>query len=66
MKCSHGATVGAIDEEALFYLRSRGIPLEEARALLVGAFIEGAWEGVSEELRPLLDALTAEWREGVR
>jgi Fe-S cluster assembly protein SufD len=66
VKCSHGATVGAIDEEALFYLRSRGIPLEEARALLVGAFIEGAWEGVSEELRPLLDALTAEWREGVR
>ena len=38
VKCTHGATIGRIDAEALFYLRSRGIGLEEARNLLVVAF----------------------------
>lgn len=37
--CAHGNTVGALDEEALFYARSRGIPEPEARAMLVGAFL---------------------------
>lgn len=36
--CTHGATVGRLDEEALFYLRSRGIPAEQARTVLVSAF----------------------------
>lgn len=36
--CSHGATVGQLDEEAMFYLRSRGIPLHEAKHLLMYAF----------------------------
>ncbi|OHE80461.1 MAG: Fe-S cluster assembly protein SufD [Lysobacterales bacterium GWF1_69_6] len=39
VKAAHGATVGRLDETALFYLRSRGIPGEEARALLVQAFL---------------------------
>ena len=38
VKCSHGATTGHIDEQALFYMRSRGISLEEARLLLMYAF----------------------------
>ncbi|MEO8998224.1 MAG: Fe-S cluster assembly protein SufD [Rhodanobacter sp.] len=38
VKAAHGATVGQLDERALFYLRSRGIPLTEARALLTAAF----------------------------
>jgi len=38
VKCTHGATIGQIDPEAIFYLRSRGIGLEEARKLLVVAF----------------------------
>ncbi len=38
VKCTHGATVGQVDAEAIFYLRSRGIPLEEARKLLTYAF----------------------------
>ena len=38
VKCSHGATIGQLDEEALFYLRSRGISREEARLLLMFAF----------------------------
>lgn len=38
VKCSHGCTVGQLDEDAMFYLRSRGIPKKEARALLLFAF----------------------------
>jgi len=38
VKCSHGTTVGQFDEEALFYLRSRGIGEDAARGLLVNAF----------------------------
>lgn len=38
VRCTHGATVGELDEEAIFYLRSRGMSEEMARALLVGAF----------------------------
>jgi Fe-S cluster assembly protein SufD len=38
VKCAHGATVGQLDATALFYLQSRGIALEEARALLTHAF----------------------------
>ncbi len=38
VKCGHGATVGQLDEAALFYLRSRGVPCDAARALLIGAF----------------------------
>jgi Fe-S cluster assembly protein SufD len=38
VKCTHGAAVGALDEEALFYLRSRGIPRNAAKALLTYAF----------------------------
>jgi Fe-S cluster assembly protein SufD len=40
VRCSHGATVGRLDDDALFYLRSRGIALDEARALLVAAFAD--------------------------
>ena len=38
VKCSHGATVGDLDEQALFYLRARGIPEDEARRMLIAAF----------------------------
>lgn len=39
VKCSHGATVGQLDESALFYMRQRGIPVREARLLLMFAFV---------------------------
>jgi Fe-S cluster assembly protein SufD len=45
--CGHGATVGALDEDQLFYLRARGIPLHEAQALLLEAFAAEALEAVS-------------------
>jgi Fe-S cluster assembly protein SufD len=38
VKCSHGATTGQLDEDMLFYLRSRGIGINEAKALLMYAF----------------------------
>lgn len=41
VKCSHGLTTGQLDEEALFYLRSRGISKEEARLMLMQAFTSG-------------------------
>jgi Fe-S cluster assembly protein SufD len=46
VKCSHGATAGDIDDEALFYLRARGIPEERARNLLVQAFLDEALDEV--------------------
>ncbi len=49
VKCSHGATTGQLDEEALFYLRSRGIPEAEARDLLVQAFLSEVIDGISNE-----------------
>lgn len=49
VKCSHGSTTGAIDETALFYLRSRGVPVEEARALLVLSFLADAIEEIEDE-----------------
>ena len=39
VKCSHGATVGQLDENALFYMQQRGISLKEARLLLMFAFV---------------------------
>jgi Fe-S cluster assembly protein SufD len=38
VKCTHGAAVGQLDDEALFYLRSRGVNAAQARRLLIHAF----------------------------
>jgi len=47
--CSHGSTSGAIDDEALFYLRSRGMPLADAQDLLVLAFVAEAIDEIEDE-----------------
>jgi Fe-S cluster assembly protein SufD len=61
VKCTHGAAVGALDEEALFYLRSRGVPREAARALLTHAFAREMLDRVaSESLRTHVETLLAE------
>jgi Fe-S cluster assembly protein SufD len=49
VKCTHGATIGQIDQEAVFYLRSRGIALAEARALLTQAFASDVIEKIKFE-----------------
>lgn len=46
VKCSHGATIGRLDETALFYLRSRGLGEEYAKALLLGAFAADVLETI--------------------
>ena len=46
VKCSHGCTIGQMDEEALFYLRTRGIPKKEARAPMTYAFANNVLESV--------------------
>jgi Fe-S cluster assembly protein SufD len=47
VKCTHGATIGQLSKEMLFYLRTRGIPEKEARGILVYAFAAAALEKVS-------------------
>lgn len=55
VKCTHGATVGHLEEEGLFYLRSRGIDGITARRLLVRAFAQAVVEeGVHPDLQPAL------------
>src|SRR3546814_6443215 len=49
VKCAHGATVGELDKAALFYLASRGVPPEEAKALLTRAFIADAIDRIRSE-----------------
>lgn len=46
VKCSHGATVGQLDQDALFYMRTRGIPEHDARTLLMQAFMSDVIGGV--------------------
>ena len=48
VSCSHGSTSGAIDETALFYLRSRGVPVSEAQDLLVLAFLAEAIDEIED------------------
>ncbi|MEZ5797140.1 MAG: Fe-S cluster assembly protein SufD [Paracoccaceae bacterium] len=60
VKCSHGSTSGAIDETALFYLQSRGVPKRMAQSLLVLAFLAEAIseiedEGIAEDIRLRLE-----------
>lgn len=60
VKCSHGSTTGALDETALFYLRSRGVEPGVARRLLIEAFLEEAIEEIADET--LADAVRDEAR----
>ena len=60
VKCTHGAAVGQLDEEALLYLRARAIPLEEARGLLIYAFVHEMVDRIElEPLRAQLETLVA-------
>jgi Fe-S cluster assembly protein SufD len=61
VKCAHGATVGELDSNLLFYLGSRGLPPAEARALLLEGFVMGLWDGASEP-----DAICDAAREALR
>jgi Fe-S cluster assembly protein SufD len=56
VQAAHGAAVGGLDPTALFYLRSRGLPESEARALLTKAFVRDVLRGLDVALRPLAES----------
>jgi len=61
VKCSHGCTVGQLDEEALFYLRSRGINEKTAKSLLVHSFAVDILEYIKPQaIRNYVDQLISE------
>ncbi|MEN3791600.1 Fe-S cluster assembly protein SufD [Fulvimarina sp. MAC3] len=62
--CGHGATAGEIDADHLFYLMSRGIPADEARALLIKAFVTEVVEELEDEaIEEVLEARIDAWLE---
>ena len=61
VKCSHGCTIGQLDDDALFYMRSRGVGIEEAKAILTYAFASEAIENISvEQVKKLAQKLLAQ------
>ncbi|HWA20044.1 MAG TPA: Fe-S cluster assembly protein SufD [Devosia sp.] len=63
--CGHGSTVGALDEDSLFYLLSRGIPRAEAESMLARGFLEEVLDPVAdEELHEALEAVVEKWLAG--
>ena len=58
VKCTHGAAIGQLDEEALFYLRARGLTPSEARDMLIHAYAGEVLEGIGIE--PLRNQLLRE------
>lgn len=57
VECSHGATIGSLSEEEQFYMRSRGIPEEEARRLQIISFLSGITSRLDEDLQKKITAL---------
>ena len=64
VQCGHGATVGALDDSLLFYLRARGLNEKQAQALLIQAFVGEAIESIADEaLRDRVIASAEQWLE---
>ena len=58
VKCTHGATIGQLDADALFYLRSRGLDVEQARSVLIHAFASDLLNRIAiEPIRAEFDAV---------
>ncbi len=65
VKCAHGATVGELNRDALFYLASRGVPRAEAQALLTTAFVRDSLARIGEEaVRAAFEADAERWLGG--
>ena len=64
VKCTHGATIGQMDEEALFYLRSRGVPEKKARMIMLRAFTDQTLEKMSiDQVRESVSGGVEKWFE---
>ena len=62
VKCSHGTTTGALDEEPLFYLRSRGLTEAQARMLLVQAFVDEVVDKIEgEDTQTQIKDMATQW-----
>jgi Fe-S cluster assembly protein SufD len=62
VKCTHGATVGRLDQNAIFYLRSRGININDARRMLIWAFASEILDHINnQECRGDLEIFVANW-----
>lgn len=62
--CAHGNTIGALDDSALFYMRQRGIPMAQAKALLTEAFIASVFDDLSDEdMKASLMSQISKWLE---
>ena len=60
--CAHGNTIGALDESALFYMRQRGIPVAQARAMLTEAFLAEVFDELDDEdMRETILGKVREW-----
>lgn len=60
--CGHGATAGDLNHDHVFYLKSRGIPEAEAKALLIAAFVGEAFDAIHHDgIREALNAFAARW-----
>jgi Fe-S cluster assembly protein SufD len=64
VKCSHGATIGRLNEEEQFYMRSRGISLEDAKVLQMISFIAPVLENIQNESQR--DAIASEFESQIR
>ena len=64
VKCTHGATIGQMDENAIFYLQSRGIPKKEAQAIMLKGFTGESFSNMSiEPVRTYLEKVASDWFE---
>lgn len=62
VKCSHGSTIGQLDDEPLFYLRTRGLSEAEARMLLIEAFLDEVSEKIKDEgMRARVQGMSRKW-----
>ena len=64
VKCSHGATIGRLNEEEQFYMRSRGISLEDAKVLQMISFVAPILENITDETQR--ETLAAQLEESIR
>lgn len=61
VRCSHGATIGQLDQTALFYMRSRGIPYQTARRMLIRSFMDEALAGIRIDwLNPAIEKIISQ------
>jgi len=67
VKCSHGSTTGQLDEEALFYLRSRGLSEKSARAVLLNAYASDVLEHITvDSVKEEVEAFINKHYQGIK